>query len=56
MAQRGKTIAQSDFYLEPPTSDFSLMGYKRAAEIIERGYQYAAEQIAGWDRRLLPPA
>lgn len=55
MAQRQKTIAQSDFYLEPPTSDFSLMGYKRADEIIERGYEYARGQIAHWDRRLLPP-
>ena len=56
MAQRSKTIAQSDFYLEPPTSDFSLMGYKRAAEIIKRGYRHATEQMAGWDRTLLPPA
>lgn len=55
MAQRGHTIAQSDFYLEPPTSDFSLMGYKHAEALIERGYRYALAQIATWDRRLLPP-
>lgn len=56
MVQRGKTIALSDFYLEPPTSDFSLMAYKRAEEIVERGYRYAQQQIAGWDRSALPIA
>ncbi len=54
MVQRGKTRGLSDFFLEPPTSDFSLMGYKRAGEIVERGYLYAQEQIAGWDRSSLP--
>lgn len=54
MVQRQKTISQSDFYLEPPTLDFSLMAYKRADEIIERGYEHARQRIAGWDRRLLP--
>lgn len=56
MVQRGRTIAQSDFYLEPPVSDFSLMAYKRAEEIVERGYAYAKAQIAAWDRRNLPTA
>ena len=54
MAQRGKTLAMSDYYLEPPTSDFSMMAYKRAEEIVERGYQFAQQQIAGWDRSGLP--
>jgi NTE family protein/lysophospholipid hydrolase len=54
MVQRGRTRGLSDFFLEPPTSDFSLMGYKRAEEIVERGYRYAQEQIAGWDRSKLP--
>jgi NTE family protein/lysophospholipid hydrolase len=54
MVQRGKTVEMSDFFLEPPTSDFSLMAYKRADEIVERGYRHALEKIAGWDRGKLP--
>ncbi len=48
MAQRGKTLALSDHYLEPPTSDFSMMAYKRAEEIAERGYNYAQAKLAEW--------
>lgn len=54
MAQRSKTLALSDFTLEPPTGDFSMMAYKRAEEIVARGYDYAQQQIGGWDRSLLP--
>jgi predicted acylesterase/phospholipase RssA/CRP-like cAMP-binding protein len=51
LMQRNKTIAMSDFYLEPPVSDFSLMAYKRAPEIIERAYVHAQTTIAGWNRQ-----
>lgn len=54
MAQRSRTLALSDFYLEPPTADFSMMAYKRADEIVERGYRFAQQQIASWDRSQLP--
>ncbi len=53
MVQRGRTLAQSDFYLEPPVAEFSLMAYKRAEEIAERGYEYAVKQIAAWDKSQL---
>lgn len=49
LTQRGKTIGLSDFYLEPPVSDFSLMAYKRAEEVVARGYEYARGEIARWD-------
>lgn len=49
LTQRGKTIGLSDFYLEPPVSDFSLMAYKRAAEVVQRGYDYACAEMSRWD-------
>lgn len=36
-------IALSDYYLQPPVSNFSLIGYKRAHEIAEVGYEYTKE-------------
>jgi NTE family protein/lysophospholipid hydrolase len=53
LMQRSKTVALSDFYLEPPVSEFSMMGYKRADEIVARGYEYATQAIKAWDRRHL---
>jgi len=47
-AQRGRTIAQADHYLEPPVAEFSLMGYSRSREIAEVGYRYAIEKIEKW--------
>lgn len=46
--QRGRTIAQSDHYLEPPVAAFSMMSYKSAAEIADVGYRYAIERIGQW--------
>ena len=46
--QRGRTIAQADHYLEPPVAGFSMLGYKRADEIAEVGYQYALKNIKQW--------
>lgn len=54
MVQRDRTRAQSDFYLEPPVSGFSLMAYKQAGQIVEAGYEYARQAIQGWDRGALP--
>ncbi len=48
MAQRDRTLAMSDLRLEPPTSDFSMMAYKRAEEIVARGYEYALARLADW--------
>lgn len=45
LAQRQQTKYAADIYFEPPLSEFSIMDYKRAEEIIEVGYQYAQEQI-----------
>jgi len=47
--QRARTIAQADYYLEPPVASFPLMGYARAQAIAEVGYQYAAKEIAQWN-------
>ena len=38
-------IALSDYYLQPPVSDFSLIGYKRAKEIAQVGYEYTKEML-----------
>lgn len=48
--KRAQTIGQSDHYLEPPVSQFSMMGYRNAAEIAEVGYRYTMEQMAKWKR------
>jgi predicted acylesterase/phospholipase RssA len=50
LSQRGKTIAQSDHYLEPPVSGYSMMGYRNSGEIVEVGYRYAMEKIEGWGK------
>ncbi|GAB2838568.1 cyclic nucleotide-binding and patatin-like phospholipase domain-containing protein [Pseudoduganella ginsengisoli] len=52
-AQRGRTIAQADHYLEPPVAEFSLMGYARSREIAEVGYRYAIEKIEKWTHPVL---
>jgi NTE family protein/lysophospholipid hydrolase len=46
--QRSQTIGQADHYLEPPVSQFSMMGYRSASEISEVGYRYTMEQISKW--------
>ncbi len=48
LAQRQRAIALSDHYLEPPVSEFSMMAYRKAKQIADLGYAYAAEQIARW--------
>jgi NTE family protein/lysophospholipid hydrolase len=48
--QRGRTIAQSDHYLEPPVGAFALMAYRQAADIAEVGYRYAMKEIEQWSR------
>ncbi len=48
LAQRSRTIAQADHYLEPPVTEFSMMAYRKAEEIAEIGYQYALTQIPLW--------
>ena len=49
--QRGRTVAQSDHYMEPPVAAFPLMAYKHGAEIAEVGYRYAMKEIEQWDRQ-----
>ena len=51
--QRGRTIAQSDHYLEPPVAAFPLMAYRHAAAIAEVGYRYAMKEIEQWDHKPL---
>ena len=53
-AQRGRTVAQADLYLEPPVAEFALMAYQRGADIAEIGYRYAMEKLARWDRQKAP--
>ncbi|MBU2880446.1 patatin-like phospholipase family protein [Psychrosphaera sp. B3R10] len=45
LAQRQQTKHAADIYFEPPLSNFSIMDYKKAEEIIEVGYEYAMQQI-----------
>ena len=49
--QRGRTIAQSDHYMEPPVAAYPLMAYRHGAEIAEVGYRYAMKEIERWDRQ-----
>jgi predicted acylesterase/phospholipase RssA len=51
-AQRARTVAQADHYLEPPVAQFSLMAYRRSQEIVDVGYGYAKGKIEQWK---LPP-
>ncbi len=46
--QRERTMAMADIYLQPPVSEFALMAYRRAPEIIEAGYRYARQEIERW--------
>jgi NTE family protein/lysophospholipid hydrolase len=50
--QRSQTIAQADHYLVPPVSEFSLMSYRRADEIVDVGYRYAIENISQWKHQI----
>ena len=52
--QRGRTIAQSDLYMEPPVGMFALMAYRQAAEIAEVGYRHAMKEIEQWERTKAP--
>ena len=49
--QRGRTIAQSDHYMEPPVAAFPLMAYRHGAEIAEVGYRYAMKEIEQWQQQ-----
>jgi predicted acylesterase/phospholipase RssA/CRP-like cAMP-binding protein len=46
--QRSRTIAQADYYLEPPVADFSMMSYRKADEIADVGYHYAMKSFKQW--------
>ncbi len=46
--QRSRTIAQADYYLEPPVTDFSMMSYRKADEIADVGYRYAMKSFKQW--------
>ncbi|MFH0725059.1 MAG: cyclic nucleotide-binding and patatin-like phospholipase domain-containing protein [Pseudomonadota bacterium] len=52
LSQRGRTIALADHYLEPPVANFTLRGYRRAADIAEVGYRHAMKEIEKWDRHV----
>ncbi len=46
--QRDRTKAMADIYLQPPVSEFALMAYRQAPDIVEAGYRYALQEIAQW--------
>ena len=48
LSRRERQIELADHYLQPPVSGFPMIGYRRAEEIAEVGYRYAAERIAQW--------
>jgi NTE family protein/lysophospholipid hydrolase len=45
LAQRQRTKFSADIYFEPPLTNFNMMDYKKAEQIIDVGYQYTLEQI-----------
>ncbi|MEY2684713.1 MAG: hypothetical protein RJA09_1857 [Pseudomonadota bacterium] len=52
IAQRDRTRAAADLYLQPPVKHFALMDYKRAADIAEVGYRHAVERLALWTHKV----
>lgn len=46
LSQRQQTKRGADIYLEPPLSEYKIMDYKKAEQIIEVGYQFTLEHIA----------
>jgi NTE family protein/lysophospholipid hydrolase len=52
IAQRDRTMAAADLYLQPPVKHFALMDYKRAADIAEVGYRHALERLALWKHKV----
>lgn len=38
----------ADLYLQPPVTDFPLMGYAQAQAIADAGYHYAIQRLANW--------
>lgn len=40
--------ASADLYLNPPIGGFDLLAWDRFDELVEIGYRYAREQLAGW--------
>lgn len=45
LSQRPHTKRGADIYLEPPLSDFKIMDYKKAEQIIEVGYQFTLDHL-----------
>ncbi len=52
-SRRSQTMAQANYYMEPPVAEFPIMAYERGAEIAEVGYRYAIEKINKWHRNNL---
>lgn len=52
IAQRDRTRAAADLYLQPPVKHFALMDYKRAAEIADVGYRHAVERLGLWRHKV----
>lgn len=48
LMRRESSKAMADFYLQPPVSEFSLMGYGKGDKIAEKGYQYTKDAILKW--------
>ncbi|MFK5984637.1 MAG: cyclic nucleotide-binding and patatin-like phospholipase domain-containing protein [Pseudomonadota bacterium] len=49
LAQQKKNMSGiADLYLEPPVSQFSMLGYKHGEKIAEAGYKYAMPILEQW--------
>jgi predicted acylesterase/phospholipase RssA len=49
LAQQKKNMSGiADLYIEPPVSQFSMIGYKHGEKIAEAGYQYAMPILEQW--------
>jgi predicted acylesterase/phospholipase RssA len=46
--QVDKLKAQADLYLHPPTEPYSMFDFDRIDDMVDCGYRYAAEALAGW--------
>ncbi len=48
LMRREASMAMADFYLQPPVSQYNLMGYGKGPEIADAGYHYTKQAIAQW--------
>ncbi len=48
IAQQGTAKRLADLYLQPQVSQYPLLGFRHAANIVELGYRHAMEELPAW--------